>query len=174
MIDWIEALSRFALLHHVGQPLGLHWHTVRAVDHQRLRREVPEPDRAGIRRLLMDEFALHKKHRYATVVMDANSRQVLWVCEGKTRADTRPFFEWLRPEARQRTEAVGMDMTRPSTSRCRNTARRPEWSTTCSTSCDRVRPDPARAIQENRPAYRAVKRSRWRLLRHRGKLDEKQ
>lgn len=182
MVDWIEALSRFAPLHHVGQLLGLHWHTVRAVDVQRLRRELPEPDRAGIRRLLMDEFALHKGHRYATVVMDADSRQVVWVCEGKTRADIRPFFEWLGADACQRIEAVGMDM---------NTAFDLEVQKHCPQArvvydlfhvvakfgrevIDRVRLDQARAIQENRPAYRAVKRSRWLLLRNRGKLDDKQ
>jgi len=44
------------------------------------------------------------------VVLDADSREVLWVGEGKTRAAIRPFFEWLGPEACQRIEAVGMDM----------------------------------------------------------------
>ena len=34
----------------------------------------------------MDEFALFKGHRYATVVMDADTQQVLWVGEGRSRA----------------------------------------------------------------------------------------
>jgi len=182
MVEWVEALSRIAPLKQVGQLLGLHWHTVRAVDYDRLRRDVPEPDRNGIRRLLMDEFALHKGHRYATVVLDADTRQVLWVCEGKTRAAIRPFFEWLGPEACQRIEAVGMDM---------NTAFDLEVQAHCPNArivydlfhvvakfgrevVDRVRLDQAKAVREDRPAYRAVKRSRWLLLRNRGKLDDRQ
>jgi len=34
----------------------------------------------------MDEFALHKGHRYATVVMDAERRSVLWVGTGLLNA----------------------------------------------------------------------------------------
>ena len=179
MVEWAEALCRIAPLKQVGQLLDLHWHTVRALDHDRLRRDVPEPDRAGIRRLLMDEFALHKGHRYATVVLDADSRQVLWVCEGKTRAAIRPFFDWLGPAACQRIEAVGMDM---------NTAFDLEVQAHCPHArvvydlfhvvakfgrevVDRVRLDQAKAVREDRPAYRAIKRSRWLLLRNRGKLD---
>ena len=30
----------------------------------------------------MDEFALHKGHRYATVIMDAERTRVLWVGHG--------------------------------------------------------------------------------------------
>lgn len=49
------------------------------------------------RRLVMDEFALYKGHRYATVVMDADTRRVLWVGEGRSREAIRPFFDWLGP-----------------------------------------------------------------------------
>jgi len=30
----------------------------------------------------MDEFALFKGHRYASVVLDADTRRVLWIGEG--------------------------------------------------------------------------------------------
>ncbi len=47
----------------------LGWHTVKAIDKMRLRARVAEPDWSTIRYLSMDEFALHKGHRYATVVV---------------------------------------------------------------------------------------------------------
>ncbi|ALX46344.1 ISL3 family transposase [Burkholderia humptydooensis] len=62
------------------------------------------------RRLVMDEFALYKGHRYATVVMDADTRRVLWVGEGRSREAIRPFFDWLGAERCKRIEAVAMDM----------------------------------------------------------------
>ena len=55
-------------------------------------REVREPQRHTLRRLMMDEFALFKGHRYATVVADADTQQVLWVGEGRSGAAFRPFF----------------------------------------------------------------------------------
>lgn len=41
--------------------------------------------------LAMDEFALHKGHGYATVVVDLISRQVLWVGNGHSRQAARGF-----------------------------------------------------------------------------------
>lgn len=55
----------------------LGWHTAKSIDKARLREAVVEPDWSGIRYLAMDEFALHKGHRYATVVVDPIRRQVL-------------------------------------------------------------------------------------------------
>ena len=47
----------------------------------------------------MDEFAIHKGHRYATVVIDATCKRVLWVGKGRDRHRKymRPFFEMLGP-----------------------------------------------------------------------------
>ena len=58
----------------------------------------------------MDEFALHKGHRYATVIVEPLRRQVLWVGPGRSREAVRPFFEGLDELARQRINAVVMDM----------------------------------------------------------------
>ncbi|MBO2007410.1 transposase, partial [Serratia marcescens] len=63
--------------------------TVKNIDYRRLLWERTEPQRHTLRRLVMDEFALFKGHRYATVVMDADTQQVLWVGEG-SRAAFRP------------------------------------------------------------------------------------
>lgn len=54
-------------------------HTVKALDKAALQNSVREPDWSLIRYLAMDEFVLDKGHRYATVVVDQISRQVLRV-----------------------------------------------------------------------------------------------
>ncbi|MUI40031.1 ISL3 family transposase, partial [Pseudomonas aeruginosa] len=41
--------------------------TLKTLDKRRLQAEVGTFDSSGVRRLVMDEFALHKGHRYATV-----------------------------------------------------------------------------------------------------------
>lgn len=182
MINWIESLVRLMPVQHVSQLLGLHWHTVKAIDHQRLKREVAEPDRRQLRRLIMDEFALFKGHRYATVVIDADTQQVLWIGEGRSRAAVRPFFEWLGTQACAQIEAVAMDM---------NTAMDLEVQHHCPKArviydlfhvvakfgrevIDRVRVDQANRLRHDKPARKVVKRSRWLLLRNRANLKNEQ
>ena len=104
MVRYVEALARLLPVRQVADLLGLHWDTVKAIDQQRLQRDVVEPDRGRLRRLIMDEFALYKGHRYATVVACADTQQVLWVGEGRSREAIRPFFAWLG-EACERIEA---------------------------------------------------------------------
>lgn len=61
-------------------------------------------------RLCHDEFALFKGHRYATVVADADTQQVLWVGGGRSRAAFRPFLTWLGTQGCAAIESVAMDM----------------------------------------------------------------
>ena len=75
---WLESLLRLLPISHVSQLTGLHWHTLKTLDKRRLEAEVGAFEPGGVRRLVMDEFALHKGHRYATVIMDAERTRVLW------------------------------------------------------------------------------------------------
>ncbi len=184
---WVEAFTKLLPIRHVAQLTGLHWHTIKNIDKQRLARDIVPPDRRKLRRLIMDEFALHKGHRYATVVICADTQQVLWIGEGRSREAIRPFFQWLG-EACQNIEAVAMDM---------NTAFDLEVQQHCPQArvvydlfhviakygrevIDRVRVDQANQLRHDKPARRLVKRSRWLLLRNpenlpaeqAGKLDE--
>lgn len=179
---WVEALAQLLPIAHVAQLTGLHWHTIKAVDHQRLKRLHGEFKAEGVRRLVMDEFALHKGHRYATVVMDAQCMRVLWVGEGNSREAIRPFFELLGEQACRQIEAVAMDM---------NTAFDLEVRKHCPNAevvydlfhvvarfgrdvVDRVRVDQANALREQPAARQVIKRSRWLLLRNRDNLQEEQ
>lgn len=57
-------------------------------------------------RLMIDDFALHKGHRYATVVAFADIQKGVWIGERRSSHEAiRPFFEWLG-EAREQIEVV--------------------------------------------------------------------
>lgn len=95
---------------YICKPSVLHWETVRKIDRQRLEGKLAGLPEAQPTRLVMDEFALFKGNRYATVVLDADSRQVLWVGEGRIREALRIFFEWLGPARCADIVAVAIDM----------------------------------------------------------------
>ncbi|WP_425518174.1 transposase [Stenotrophomonas indicatrix] len=44
----------------------------------------------------MEEFAIQKRHRYATVLVEPSRKRVLWVERDRSREEIRPFFELLR------------------------------------------------------------------------------
>ena len=182
MVGYIESLVRLLPIKQVAELLGLHWHTVKDIDYRRLQREVVPADLSLVRHLVMDEFALYKGHRYATVVICADTQQVLWVGEGRSRESIQPFFEWMGEAVCQRIQAVAMDM---------NTAMDLEVQHHCPQArvvydlfhvvakfgrevIDRVRVDQANQLRHDKPARKVVKQSRWLLLRNRANLKETQ
>lgn len=161
---------------------GLDWKTVKAIDFRHLERTLGPIDLTGVTVIAMDEFAIQKGHRYATVVVEPERKRVLWVGRGRSRAEVRPFFELLGAEGCARLRAVAMDM---------NTAYDLEVRQHCPNAevvydlfhvvakygrevIDRVRVDEANRLRDDRPARRVVKTSRWLLLRNRENVPPEQ
>ncbi|WP_437269562.1 ISL3 family transposase [Stutzerimonas balearica] len=168
-----QACRRLPTLH-VAELFGLHWDSVRLLERRALQAALEKLPKAQPKRLVMDEFALFKGHRYASVVLDADTRRVLWIGEGRSRATIRPFFEELGPEGCARIEAVAMDM---------NTAFDLEVRQHCPQArvvydlfhvvakygrevIDRVRVDEANRLRHDKPARKVIKQARWLLLRN--------
>ncbi|HET6553852.1 MAG TPA: ISL3 family transposase [Dyella sp.] len=180
-----EAVSQLLLssnIQAVARFFQLGWHTVKAIDKALLRSTVHAPDWSQIHYLAMDEFALHKGHRYATVVVDPIRRQVLWLGLGRSRDTAKAFFEQLPAGIAQQIRAVAIDMT---------TAYELEIRAHCPQAevvfdlfhvvakygrdvIDRVRVDQANHLRQDRPARRVIKSSRWLLLRNRDNLEPRQ
>lgn len=171
----VARLCTVASILHAARWFGLNWKTVKQIDFRHLERTLGPMDLADVTEIAMDEFAIQKGHRYATVVVEPKRKRVLWVGRGRSRADVRPFFELLGPEGCQRLCAVAMDM---------NTAYDLEVKQHCPNAevvydlfhvvakygrevIDRVRVDEANRLRDDKPARRVVKTSRWLLLRNR-------
>ena len=60
--------------------------------------------------LAVDEFAIHKGHRYATCVMDLETGFILWAGLGRSMADFEHFFKSIGLSLLSRLKAVAMDM----------------------------------------------------------------
>ena len=180
LADSVARLCAVTSVLHAARWHGIDWKTAKAIDFRALERRVGPVDLDGVRRLAMDEFAIQKGHRYATVVVDVERKRVLWVGRGRSRAEVRPFFERLGPERCAQVEAVAMDM---------NTAYDLEVRQHCPNArviydlfhviakygrevVSRVRVDAANQLRHDKPARRVIKRSHWLLLRNRANLAE--
>jgi transposase len=164
----------------VAEFFGLGWDAVKDIDKSALEMKLGPPDLDGLEVLAMDEFAIQKGHRYATVVIDPRRKRVLWVGRGRDRDGVRPFFELLGPERCGRIKAVAMDM---------HTAFINEVKAHCPEAeivfdlfhviakygrevIDRVRVDEANRLRHDKPARKVVKGARWLLLRNRENVTD--
>ena len=114
---WVQGLLRWRLsISAVHEITGFHWDTIRRIHesamHEALdwrRRELRDKDYKP-KYLAVDEFAIHKGHRYATCVMDLVEGDVLWVGRGRSKADFARFFEEFDACYLSDVKAVAMDM----------------------------------------------------------------
>ena len=182
LAESVARLCAGTSVRHTARWFGLDWKTVKAIDFRHLERSLGPPNLDGVRLLAMDEFAIQKGHRYATVVVDPERKRVLWVGRGRSRAEIRPFFELLGPVRCAQVRAVAMDM---------NSAYDLEVRAHCPNAevvydlfhvvakygrevIDRVRVDEADRLRADKPARRVVKTSRWLLLRNRENVPDEQ
>lgn len=174
----VARLCKVATILHVARWYGLDWKTVKELDRANLERELGPVDLDGIEVIGLDEFAIQKGHRYATVIVEPTRKRVLWVGRGRGRADIRPFFERLGPARCAQLKAAVMDM---------NAGYELEVKAHCPDAAivfdlfhvvakygreviDRVRVDQANTLSHDRRARQVVKSARWLLLKNRDSL----
>jgi transposase len=173
LAESVARLCRDATVQAAAEFYGLGWDAAKAIDKAYLERTLGEPDLSNLTLLALDEFALKKGQRYATIFVEPTRKQVLWVCKGRSREDIRPFFERLGVAGRPRLQAVAMDM---------NGAYEAEVKAQCPQAqivydpfhvvakygrevVDEVRTQEVRR-QPDRRGREVIKGSRWLLLRN--------
>ena len=182
LAESVARLCQVLPIKHVAAFFGLGWDAVKAIDKRHLMDTLGAIDLSGVSILAMDEFAIHKGHRYATVIIDPTIKKVLWVGRGRGREDISPFFELLGSAGRDRIKAVAMDM---------NGAYEAEVRAQCPDAeivfdlfhvvakfgrevVNRVRVDEANRLADDKPARKVVKSARWLLLRNRDNIKRQQ
>jgi transposase len=175
LAESVVRLCRILPVKHVAAFYGLTWDTVKNLDVAALVEQLLPVDLSTVTTIAMDEFALRKGHRYATVVLEPSRKRVLWVGTGRSREEVRPFFTLLGPDGCRRLQAVVMDM---------NVAYEEEVQAHCPTATivydlfhvvakygreviDRVRVDEANRARRHPQARKVIKGARWLLLRNR-------
>jgi transposase len=167
---------------HVAGYFGLGWDQVKGIDKRWMKQTLGPVDLSGVEVIAMDEFAIHRGHRYATVVVEATQKRVLWIGKGRGREDIRPFFDLLGVEGCKRIRAIAMDLGAGYLEEAQ--ARCPQAEIVCDLFhvvarygkevIDRVRVDEANRLRQDRPARAVVKGARWLLLRNRSNIDNEE
>lgn len=186
LADRIARMARVTSLQETAAWFRVSWDTVKQIDRRALVARLGPIDAhwEDLRVLAIDEFALQRGHRYATVVVDPTCKRVLWVARGRDQAALTEFFTQLGPERCARIEAVAVDMWAPYAAEVR--AHCPQAQLVYDLFhvvakyghevIDRVRVDEtnrlARAAGPGpiRTQRRVIKGARWLLLRNRANL----
>ncbi|MDQ2890584.1 MAG: ISL3 family transposase, partial [Gemmatimonadota bacterium] len=181
-----EAIARLAQvlpIKHVATWFGVGWETVKQIDQRSLERRLGPVDLSDVRVIAIDEFAIQRGHRYATVVADPTTKRVLWISRGRDRAALTGFFAALGPLGCARLEAAVMDMWQPYTEELRAWCPKAEIvydlfhvvARYGRDVIDRVRVDETNRLahangpndKATRDRRRVIKGTRWLLLKNR-------
>lgn len=187
LAEKIAQLAQLLPIKHVAHWFGVHWSTVKQIDQRALAARLGPVDVSGVRQIAIDEFALHRGHDYATVVVDVPTRRVLWIARGRDGATLAPFFALLGPAGCAALEAVVVDLWRPYLKAVRTHC--PHAAIVydlfhavaryATEVLDRVRIDEANRLarpqrhhhrHETEAVRRVIKGTRWLLLRNRRHL----
>lgn len=110
LADKIARLAQVMPIKHVANWFGISWDTVKQIDQRALETRLGPVDLTGVRVIAIDEFALHRGHRYATMVVDVPRKRVLWVGSGRDGNALAGFFDALGEAGCAQIEAVVLDM----------------------------------------------------------------
>ena len=203
--SWISAFLRFSMpISTVQEITGVHWDTIKRIQEALMDEAIADRRRKLLREgykpkhLAVDEFVIHKGHRYATSVMDLDTGEVLRVGRGRTKADFAIFFQETDMDYLSEVEAVAMDMNASYNAlvgehmpwaeivydRYHMQAQfgkdvlgavRLDEARKHNAMAKRLKEDgcPNAAIKEEKRLYSQVKRARWILLAGKDSLSDK-
>lgn len=104
----IEDLERAGSIKDTSERTGIHWDTCKNI-HKRYLQDKITFSIGTATRLAIDEFSIQKGHKYATVVVDIDTKRVIWVGKGKSITEVNKFFEKVGSEGCKQIKAVAMD-----------------------------------------------------------------
>ncbi len=104
----IQELELASSISDTANRIGISWDTCKNIHKRYLQRTVYfSLDNA--RYLAIDEFSIQRGHKYATVVVDLETKRVIWVGKGKSITEVNRFFELCGTEGCKQIKAVAMD-----------------------------------------------------------------
>ena len=109
LMRYVSLLARFVPMSAMTMLTEVPSTTAWRYDRDVLKEDLPEPDLDGIEALLIDEKAVRRGHGYVTLVLNADTGELLHLHEGKKKASLEAFFERLNDEQKASIKAVCID-----------------------------------------------------------------
>ena len=106
---YVSRLCRFMPVNKAATFFPISVNTVRRWDKDILQRTLPLPKLDNIHSILVDETSIGKGHSYLTVVLNAETGEVLHLAEGKRKSSLEGFFDKLSGSQKACIQAVGID-----------------------------------------------------------------
>ena len=157
----------------VHRLLGISWEAVGSIVERVVARRLDPERLVGLRSIGIDEFSYRKRHHYLTVVVDHDRRRVVWACEGRDAESLARFFELLGPEGCRGIKTVTIDLSAAYLKAVREALPQAEIvfdrfhvQRLASDALDEVRRSLVRELASDPEAARAVKRTRFVLLKN--------
>jgi len=117
---YIELLLEFGHTNkEIARMTGVNEHLVKSIDKTRLvekytelkdgKRRLKQPTQ-NARILMIDEFLLHRGYQYATIIINGETGEALWLQQGKKKQVVYEFMEHVGKAFMEQVEAVACDM----------------------------------------------------------------
>ncbi|OPX94794.1 MAG: Transposase [Syntrophorhabdus sp. PtaB.Bin006] len=107
---YVLELSKHMTILDVARHLHVSWDVIKDIQKRYLKKRFSRPSLKGVTYIAVDEIAVSKGHRYATVVLDLDSGAVIFVGDGKGADALTPFWKRLRYSTAH-IHAVAIDMS---------------------------------------------------------------
>jgi transposase len=164
----------------VRKQLGIDWRTVGTIV-ERIVAERLDPLRLDDLSVIgVDELSFRRNHNYVTVVVDHLKKRVVWIGEGKSADTLKRFFAELGPERTRKLTHITMDMSGAYIAavdahapHAQKVFDRFHVQRLASDAVDEVRRAEVREVVGTKAA-KALKRTRWALLKSPWKLDQRE
>ncbi len=108
--DFVMDLLQYMTPSDVSTYLGVSWDPANDIQKRRLSRKFGRPKLKKLNRIAIAEIYLGKRHKYITLVLDLDSRAVVFDGDGKGADALKPFWRKLKA-ARAKIRAVATDMS---------------------------------------------------------------
>jgi transposase len=104
------SLCKLMTIKSVARLLGVGWDLIKQIHKTHLEDRLRKRRLRDVRYIAVDEFSIHKGHKYMTIVLDLETGVIIHAQEGKDAQALSGFLRRLR-RSRARLKAVAMDMS---------------------------------------------------------------
>jgi transposase len=109
LMRFVSLLARFVPLDAMATLIEVPAATAWRYDKDVLQADLPPPDLDGIQAILVDEKSVRRGHNYVTLVLNAETGELLHMSEGKKKASLEAFFDKLSDQQKSTIKAACID-----------------------------------------------------------------